>query len=329
MIIDGKEFDVHFEDIPVNNIDYDADNPRRYEIALELESKGVDPEGSRKPEGIELATRFHELVNSIIDNKGLSMPLVVERTDKKNKLIDGDRRLGAVRYILRNKEILDANPDLGYNLGKLSCVVVKGPLTEAERLRLLSHIHVHIAEWRPAAKEFVTEKLTKLVSEDKAKALTRATKGSIEKGRLTEEYKKLFSFKGPQAVSWAKELGSIRQSLIDEEVINATVDKAKDGKVTSAVHLRELRKILKDPDARSEYLKPEKTIEDARRVMDMKEFSKAINRPDLPFKDYVGKLQLALKNVKFDELVKYKGDMDVTKMVDECIVLLTSFKSYI
>ena len=71
------------------------------------------------------------------------------------------------------------------------------------------------------------------------------------------------------------------------------------------------------------------TIEDARRVRDLKELSKAIEKPDVPFKDYVEKLLIALRNVKFEELVKYKGDQDVAKMVDECMTLLGNFKAYI
>lgn len=329
MIIDGKQLKVYYEEIPVSKIEYDPENPRRYEIGLELQTKGLPAGDARRPEGIEMATRFHELVESIVENRGISMPLVVERNDSKNILIDGDRRLGAVKYILRNKEILDGNEELKNNLAELPCIVVEGPLTETERLRILSHIHVHLTDWRPAAKDYVIEKLIKTVGEEKARTLTRATVGSIEKGRLVEEYKKRFSFKGAQAVSWAKEFASIKQSLVDGEVVNATVDKAKDGKITSAVHLRELRKILKNPDARAEYLKPESTIEDAKRVKDIKEFSKAIDRPDVPFKDYVEKLLLALRNIKFEELLKYKGDQEVVMSVEECITLLNKFKVYI
>jgi hypothetical protein len=331
MRIDGKEFKVHYTKLPVDKIKYDPDNPRRYEITLELETQGVPnaEKEARKPEGIERATRFTELVNSIITNKGISMPLVVEKRGKVYKLIDGDRRLGAVRYILKNKEILEENIGLKEGLSELPCIVVEGPLTEEERLTLLSHIHVHLVEWRPAAKDYVAERLPKVASEEKAKAVMRITKGSIEKAKAIEDYKKMFSFKGPQAVSWARELASIKQSLVDEEVVEATVDKAKDGKISSAVQLRDLRKILKDPDARKEYLKPESTIEDAKRVYEMKQLSKAIERPDVPFKDYLSKLYTGLRNITFEEIIKYKNDAEIKKLVDECMNLLSQFKSYL
>jgi ParB-like chromosome segregation protein Spo0J len=329
MIVDGKEFQVGYEEIAAGEIDFDPDNPRRYEIALELESRGQDPNEARKADGIEKATRFQELVKSVVENGGISIPMVVERVDGTSRLIDGDRRLGAVRYILAHDEILQENPDLKANLGKLPCMVVKGPLTEEERLRLLAHIHIHLAPWRPAAKDYVADKLFKTAGEPKTKTVTRTTKGSIEKAKLVEDYKRLFSFKGAQAVSWSKELANIRQSLIDDEVVTATVEKAREGKITSAVHVRDLRTILKDPDARALYVRAGTTIEDARRVRDLKELSKAIEKPDVPFKDYVEKLLIALRNVKFEELVKYKGDQDVAKMVDECMTLLGNFKAYI
>ena len=264
-----------------------------------------------------------------MENGGISIPMVVERADGTNRLIDGDRRLGAVRYILAHDEILQENPHLKDNLSKLPCMIVKGPLTEEERLRLLAHIHIHLAPWRPAAKDYVAEKLLEAAGEPKAKTVTRTTRGSIEKAKLVEDYKKLFSFKGAQAVSWSKELANIKQSLIDDEVVNATVEKARDGNIKSAVHLRDLRTILKDPDARAVYVRPGATIGEAKRVRDMKELSKAIEKPDVPFKDYVEKLLMALRNVKFEELVKYKGDQDVAKIVDECMMLLGNFKAYL
>jgi len=329
MIVDGKEFDVRYEELSPDVLVYDPDNPRRYEIALDLESKGMDPSEARKPEGIEMATRFDELVESIVENKGISIPLIVEKVDGQNRLIDGDRRLGAVTHILNDQQILQENPDLRENLTRLPCLIVKGPLGDEGRLRLLSHIHIHLTPWRPAAKDYVVEKLVQTAGETKAKAVTRTTKGSIEKGRLVEEYKKLFGFKGPQAVSWAKELANIRQTLVDEAVVKATVAKAKEGKITSAVHLRQLRTILKDPDSREAYLRSETTLDEARRVSDMRELSKAIERPDVPFRDYVEKLLVALRNVKFEELVKYKGDHEVAKVIDECMFLLANFKTYL
>src|SRR5438552_2346864 len=306
MIVDGKEFEVQYEEIDSEALEFDPDNPRRYEIALELESKGLDASIARKPEGIEMATRFQDLVDSVVENKGISVPLIVEKANGHNRLIDGDRRLGAVTHILNSPEILQENPDLETNLARLPCLVVKGPLSEGERLRLLSHIHIHLTPWRPAAKDWVVDKLVRAAGEPKARTVTRATQGSIKKGGLVEEYKKLFAFKGPQAVSWAKELANIRQSLMDNEVVSATVAKAREGKINSAVHLRELRTILRDPDSRAAFLRPETTIDEARRVRDMRELAKAIEKPDVPFKDYVEKLLVALRNVKFEELVKYK-----------------------
>ena len=76
MIVDGKEFEVGYEEIAEGEIDFDPDNPRRYEIALELESRGQDPNEARKADGIEKATRFQELVKSVVENGGISIPMV-------------------------------------------------------------------------------------------------------------------------------------------------------------------------------------------------------------------------------------------------------------
>jgi len=329
MIVSGKSVNVQMADIPADKLDPNYDQPRRYELEKELESKGLDTSVVKKPEGIELSTRFDQLVGSIIENKGISLPLVVERTDDKYSIIDGDRRFGAVMRILNDVKVLEENPGLKDQLATLPCLVVEGPLSEEERLRLLAHIHVHLVPWRPIAKEKVVLDLQERVGDERTTRIMGFAPSKIKETLEVRELAKEFSFKGPKAVSWARELRNIKKSLMDEEVKKATVQKVKDGRITSSVKLRDLRPILEDPDARAVYIKPESSIEDAEKVLKAKELKATIAGPDIEFNDLLDRLATSLKSIRFEELTKYKGSKTIKKTVDECIALLSSFKSYL
>jgi len=327
--IGGKEVNVQMANIPVDKLEPNYDQPRRYELKKELERKGLDTSVIKKPEGIELSTRFDQLVASIIENRGISQPLVVEKVGDKYKIIDGDRRFGAVIHILNDAKALEENPDLKGQLATLPCLVVEGPLTDEERLRLLAHIHVHLVPWRPIAKDKVVLDFRERVGDARTMAIMGFTPSKIKNTLEIQELAKEFSFKGPRAVSWARELRNIKKSLMDDEVKKVSIQKAREGKIISAVDLRKLRKILPDPDARAVYLKPESTIEDAENVLKAKELKRTIAGPSVEFSDLLDRLTAALKSIKFEELVKYKGNKDVRKLVDDCIALLNNFKSYI
>ncbi len=330
MIVNGRELKVTLEEIPVSKIEPDLEQPRRYEIQLDLQSKGMSTDAMRNPEGIQFATRFEELVSSIIENQGISMPLVVEKLNGKYKIIDGDRRLGAVKRILEDEEILKRNPSLKEKLANLPCLIVYDQLGKLQKLRLLSHIHIHLAEWRPIAKQKVALELADAVGEDKTAAVMALRTTNIAKAKEEQELAKRFTFKGPKSVSYARELNSIKKNLVNDEVIDITIRKVKEGRITDSVDLRKLRKILADPEAKRVYLNPESTIEEAETVLKSKEFKKSLEKQTaVGFDELLDRLVTTLKTVTFEELTEYKGSKDVHKKVEDAISVLTKFKEYI
>jgi len=331
MIVGGKEFETTIEEVPIDKLQPNLEQPRRYELQRELESKGLDPKTAKTPSGIELATRFEELMRSIVENEGISMPLLVEKIDGRYIVLEGDRRLGASRRILGDNEILDAHPLLKERLSKLPCLVVKGPLSEEDRLRLLAHIHIHLAAWRPVAKQKVIMDLReRLAQDDRVAAIMGVTTGSISKAVTVEEVSKKFAFKGPAAVSYARDLISIRKDLLDSEVIDVTAKKVKEGLIKTPVAIRGLRKVLADEDAREVFLKPGTTVEDAENVLRAKEFRKTLEGPKaIEFDELLNRLVITLKKVSFEDLVKYKGNKEIRKTIDEAMTLLSQFKTYV
>lgn len=330
MRIAGKDFKVSTSEIPIDNIEVNYDQPRRQAIALRLASKGLDPHLAKEPEGIKWSRRFRQLVNGIIANKGISMPIVVqEQPNGKFFLIDGDRRIGAVKYILQNEKILQANPELKQNLAKIPCLVVNGVLTEDECLVLLSHIHVQIQGWPATAKSDIIEQLEKEHGKEETAAILGTPIEQVTRAVDAVEIAKKFSFKQPYALSWGKRISRMRRGLVDAKVLDATVDKVRREVVKGVRNLDVLPKILKDPDAKAKYLEPNSNINDCLQVLKEKDLEKSLEAPGVSFKHILSRLILALKSVKFDNMRKYKGSKEMAESLDQCMELLKSFKETI
>lgn len=330
MIIAGKEIKTRLDKIPVDKLEPDFNNPRRHELALDLESKGLDPDMARTPEGIRQSGKFTELCRAIVENKGISMPLVVQEIkDEKFKVVDGDRRLGAVNYILEDEEILEKNPDLKEQLSELPCIVVEQTLTNEDLLRLLTHIHMQFVDWKPISKDLIMEQLESILGSEAAGAVMGMPEGRARKAAQIREYAKRFTVKGPAAISYAREISSLKKSFRTPEIVNATVAKVASGKMTYCGDIKALRKIIPVPEAKAVYLKPESTVEDALKVVRSEELKKSLERPEIGFKDIIENLTLSLKGVPFSELSAYKGNEDLKNMVDSCIDLLGTFRGYI
>lgn len=330
MIIGDREISIYLDDIPVDSLEPNLDQPRRHELERELQSEGLDPNKARQPEGIQLSRRFEELVRSIVENKGISMPLVVEKINGKFRVIDGDRRLGAVRAALDNETILEANPELKQRLSKLPCLVIEDKLSEEERARLLAHIHVHLAQWRPIAKGEVTQEIIDIIGDpEKAAAIMGVTKGAITKAMAIREMEKKFPFKGAAATSYARELMNISKFLLDKDVVDATVSKVKAGIIRSPLEIRRLRPILADSDARDIYLKKGATLQDAEEKIKQKEFFESLQKPNIELEDLLDRLVTSLKNITFDEIVKYKGNKDIKRTLEDAITVLRNFEGYV
>ncbi|MHB1909277.1 MAG: hypothetical protein ACYCQJ_10480 [Nitrososphaerales archaeon] len=331
MIIDSKPLDINLRSLPVDRIKPDFNQPRRKELELQFAAKGMDPNLAKRPEGIEMAKRFQELVRSIISNRGISMPLIVQKIGKKYELIDGDRRLGAIKHILTNNAILSENPDLEKKLARVPCLVINRELTDSEKYQLLSHLHFHTVGWNPSAKQEIFKELSGGIDgEQKAAASIGITIGGIKKQKQVSELAAQFrASKGERSESYAREVLNIRADLLTPQVKNVVIQKIKDGVISDVVQIRKLRQILSDPDAKAKFMEPKSRILDAYRVFETKQVQQSINGNSADFKTTVQTLVSTLKGVRFEEIIRYKGDGDLEKSVVEARSLLDSFGKYI
>ena len=326
--IGGEAFAVSLDLIPIEKLEPDPQQPRRYEIQLDLKAKGLDPSIAEKPQSIGYSKRFDELVRSMLENKGISIPLVVEHTNGKYRIIDGDRRRGVAMHILKDPDILQKNPDAKEYLSKLPCLVIQGPLTKEQRLRLLAHVHVHLVAWGYAARDKVVSDLREaLEADENVAAIMGVPKGRVKRVLEINALEEKLAFKGSTARSYAREIRSLRKELRTPKIIEATVKKVKEGKIKNPLEIRKLREISTDPEAMEEYLKPETSIEEAESIVKVKDILKM--EPDIELTDMVTRFVEQLKKLHAATLVKYKGNPKIRETLDECISWLQSFRALV
>lgn len=324
--VGGEAFNANLESVPIEKLEPDPEQPRRYEIGLDLKSKGLDPNIARKPESIAYSKRFDELTRSMLENKGVSIPLVVEHNDGKYTILDGDRRRGVAMRILNDPKIMQNNPEAKDFLSELPCLVIQGPLTKEQRLRLLAHVHVHLTQWGYAARDkVVTDLIETVKADDSVAAIMGIKKGRVKRMLEIDELEKKLEFKGPTARSYAREIRSLRKDLRTPKTIEATVKKVKEGKIKNPLEIRKLRKIGSDLEAMETYLKPETSIEKAENIVKVKEMLKM--EPDIELNEMLTRFVDQLMKIPASTLVKHKGNPKVTKALDECIERLQNFRS--
>lgn len=326
--IGGEAFTATLDSIPIEKLQPDPEQPRRYEIGLDLKVKGLDPSIVEKPESIGYSKRFSELVRSMLENKGVSIPLVVEHTDGTYRIIDGDRRRGVAMHILNDPEILQKHPDAKEYLSKLPCLVIEGPLTKEERLRLLAHMHVHLVAWGYAARDKVVSDLRETVKADEnVAAIMGVPKGRIKRVLEIDALENKLAFKGATARSYAREIRSLRKELRTPEIVETTVQKVKEGKIKNPLEIRKLRKISTDPEAMEAFLESKTTIGEAESIARVKDMLKM--EPDIELTELVTRFVEQLKKLHAATLVKYKGNPQVRDTLDECINWLQNFRALV
>lgn len=202
-----------------------------------------------------------ELQRQIEANRGLWEPILaepVEGNEDKFLIIDGHRRWRNCRALVEvaGKEEYRIVP----------VEVIEHPLGPTERLMIWIYIHRQREEWDKIVKEGVAYELVNIVG--RASAAAALGLRVIDIDRLCQVYefaKSQFSgLKNPLvAITWATEILGLPQKFVTPEIRETIVKKVNEGKVTNSKDIRKLRKILRDDDAKAEFLSPTGDINSA------------------------------------------------------------------
>jgi ParB family chromosome partitioning protein len=197
----------------------------------------------------------------IVANRGLWEPILVEPiegADGEFLIIDGHRRY-------RNcKALVEATGQKEYDVVPVE--VIERPLTPAERMMVWIYIHRQRKEWDTMVKEGVAYQLVSYVG--KAPAAEMLGLKLTELDRLCEIYEfgrsRFSGLQNPEAaLTWAREILGLPRRLVSPDIQEIVVKKVNQRSITNSKDIRELRKILRNADAKDEFLRDGGTIDSA------------------------------------------------------------------
>ncbi len=250
-----------------------------------------------------------ELQRQIEANEGVFEPLLVEPhpdLEGKYRIIDGDRRWTNSRVLvdLQKKDQFRTIPS----------EITDRTLTDDERIRVWVYIHRQRKEWDAKEKEMVAYRLVDLLGRASAANILGTTVSALDK--LVEIYElseKLGDLREPgSSITWAREIKNLNKKLVTPPVLDTIVKKINERKITNSKDIRQLRKILRDPVAKEEFLSESGEIQSA-----LEKVPPDANKKRQGFSEDVAALVDAIKRQPWTALDRLKGDSDLLRNIEE------------
>ncbi len=258
-----------------------------------------------------------ELQRQIVANEGVFEPLLVEphpEFDDKFRIIDGDRRWTNAKVLVeQGKE----------QFRTLPAEVTDHTLSEDERLRVWIYIHRQRKEWDAREKEMVAYRLVGLVGRASAANILGITVRELDK--LVEVYQlceRFTTLREPgAAITWARELDGVAKKLLTPTVLDAVIKKVNEKRISNSKDLRKLRKILRDPSAKQNFLSSEGDIDSAllRLAPPRQEQGAGLKRD-------ITSLTEIMAKYPWTELQQLKGDQEMLGRIEEAQRILKDLK---
>ncbi len=259
-----------------------------------------------------------ELQRQIEANEGIFEPLLLEPHPEhsgKYRIVDGDRRW-------TNSKIL-VEVQKKDQFRSIPVEITNRVLEDDERLRVWVYIHRQRKEWDRKEKEGVAYRLVDLVGRASAANILGITVRALDK--LVEIYQlseKLGDVKDPGAsITWAREIKNLNKKLVTPTILDAIVKKVNEEKITNSKDIRELRKILRDPVAKAEFLSDESTIKSSLEKA-------APSTPDKPegLAGEVSALVDSIRRHSWTTLAELKGDKATLSKIEEAEKTLSELR---
>src|ERR1051326_2446053 len=248
-----------------------------------------------------------ELQRQIEANEGVFEPLLVEPhpgLGGKYRIIDGDRRWTNSRVLVDSQK--------KNQFRTIPSEITDRTLTDDERIRVWVYIHRQRKEWD--AKEKDAYRLVDLLGRASAANILGITVSALDK--LVEIYElseKLGDLREPgSSITWAREIKNLNKKLVTPTVLDSIVKKINERKITNSKDIRQLRKILRDPVAKEEFLSEGGEIQSA-----LGKVPSDVNKKRQGLSEEVAALVDAIKRQPWTALEGLKGDADLLRNIEE------------
>ncbi len=262
IFIAGKETPVLLTEIPIDEIEFDATNPR-IGLQADMSEKELDQEEIKFFLERKNCMAFDKLKQSIKENNGIMTPVWVIKKDKKYKILEGNSRL-LIYHSLRDSE---KEGEKYYS--KIKAYVIEKNIDEpvVDFIRLTAHLR-GTTEWDAYEKSrylFILNE--KGYSTDRLENLTKLRKSDVENsinayklmtGQFLPKYGKTpadLHFKFSYFVEYVKD--KKLQELMEKNKLGEKnfCSWVGTGKLKKARYVRDLRPILANQRSKELFIK--------------------------------------------------------------------------
>ena len=263
-----------------------------------------------------------ELQRQIVANEGLFEPILVEPHPEhqgRYRIIDGDRRW------TNSKILVEAEKKDQYR--RVPAEIIDRTLTDDERLRVWIYIHRQRKEWDAKDKEMVAYRLVELVGRASAANILGITVRALDKLiDVFELSRKLTNLPDPSsAITWSREIQSISKKLLTPRVLDQVVQRINENEITNSKDIRKLRKVLRDPIAKSAFLESRQPIDDSLQLV-------VSNERKAKKSGLIGDIEAlsdCIKNYPWTTIADLKSNPNSLEKIEEATSLLRKLRESI
>jgi len=255
-----------------------------------------------------------ELRRSILENGGLLQPILVEphpQYEDKFRIIDGERRWYNCKTLVEVEK--------REQFRRVPVEKTDRTLTDDERLRAWVTIHMQRKEWSAKEKERTAYRLIEMVGRVKAANIFGVTVREIDRLRETFELSERMSALGnPDAsITYAREIMSLPKYIRTKEVEDEIVRRINDGQIRSSKQIREMRAVLKHPQAREFFLVEKASLEDSKKVIPLQGNPKGVG-----LADEIDRFSRVIVGYSWINVAELRGQQDVVSKIKTTIDIL-------
>jgi ParB family chromosome partitioning protein len=172
----------------------------------------------------------------------------------------------------------------------------------------------------------VAYRLVDLLGRASAANILGVTVRALDK--LVEIYElseKLGDLREPGAsITWSREIKNLNKKIVTPTVLDAIVKKINERRITNSKDIRQLRKVLRDPVAREEFVSEKGDIQSA-----LEKVAPDANEKPQGLSGEVAALVDAIKRQPWTALERLKGNAELLRNIDEAQRVFEALKRQI
>jgi ParB family chromosome partitioning protein len=250
-----------------------------------------------------------DLRKEIFKNGGLTEPIIVTRHSEsggKYEIIDGEKRWQTYKFLVKNEH--------DNRFTKIPAQVTDRILTNEDKLRVFTVIHMTRKDWAAKYKEQLAKRLVEIVGDIKAAEILGLTFKQITRLKEIYELSTRISNVKNDGIPFAREIMNLPAYLHSSMMVNAIIGIINEGYVTSPRQIRDLRRTLKKAKMEGTFRRDEVNIDKLKEILSCNENYSSDKNLFLDLTQF----NRRISSYTWIKMIELRGNAKVIEKINEC-----------